>query len=92
MEMFSPRMGELAIFRRVGLAPVLFANTVFGPRQPSFSYMLTFADLTARDAAWKRFRDDPDWQKLRATPGYTDADMMWNITDLVLTPTPYSQI
>jgi hypothetical protein len=92
MDMFSPRMGELAIFRHVGLAPVLFANTVFGPRQPSFSYMLTFADLAARDAAWKRFRDDPDWQKLRATPGYTDADMMWNITDLVLTPTPYSQI
>jgi hypothetical protein len=92
MDMFGPRMGELAIFRRVGLAPVLFATTVFGPRQPSFSYMLTFADLAARDAAWKRFREDPEWAKLRATPGYTDADTMWNISDLVLTPTPYSQI
>ena len=44
------------------------------------------------DAAWKRFREDPEWLKLRATPGYTDADMMSNISDLVLTPTPYSQI
>jgi hypothetical protein len=92
MEMFGPRMGELAIFRRCGLTPVLFANTVFGPRQPCFHYLLTFPDLAAREAAWKRFREDPDWQKLRATTGYTDADMMSNIDDRVLAPAPYSQI
>src|SRR5205085_1145379 len=50
IEMFGPKMGELAIFRRVGLTPVLFADTVFGPRQPCFHYMLTFADLAAREA------------------------------------------
>jgi hypothetical protein len=92
MEMFGPKMGELAIFRRVGLRPVLFASSVVGPRQPSFSYMLSFPDLAAREAAWKRFRDDADWQKLKLTPGYTDADIMSNITDYILTPTPYSQI
>ena len=40
IEMFGPKLGELAIFRRVGLRPVLFASSVVGPRQPSFSYML----------------------------------------------------
>jgi hypothetical protein len=92
MEMFGPKMGELAIFRKTGLTPVLFARSLIGPRQPNFSYILTFADLAARDAAWKRFREDPDWTKLKATPGYSDAEIMANITDLILTPTAYSQI
>ena len=92
IEMFGPKMGELAIFRRVGLRPVLFASSVVGPRQPGFSYMLSFPDLAARDAAWKRFREDAEWQKLKVTPGYTDAEIMSNITDYILTPTPYSQI
>jgi hypothetical protein len=92
VEMFGPKMGELAIFRRVGLTPVMFARSLIGPRQPNFVYMLTFADLAARDAAWKRFREDPEWTKLKATPGYSDADIMANITDFILTPTVYSQI
>jgi hypothetical protein len=92
IEMFGTRMGELAIFRRVGLTPVFFASTLVGPRQPSFSYLLTFADLAAREAAWKRFREDPEWAKLKVTPGYTDPEIMQNITDYILTPTAYSQI
>ena len=92
VDMFGPKMGELAIFRKVGSAPVMFARSLIGPRQPSFSYILTFPDLAARDAAWKRFREDPAWLKLRATPGYSDAEIMANISDFILTPTPYSQI
>ena len=92
MEMFTPKMGELDIFRRVGLQTVLFARTVVGPQQPGFAYLLTFPDLAAREAAWKRFREDEAWQKLKTTPGYVDAEIMANITDLILTPTAYSQI
>jgi hypothetical protein len=92
VDMFGPKLGELAIFRKTGLQPVLFARSLIGPRQPNFSYMLTFPDLAAREAAWKRFREDPDWLKLKSTPGYADADIMANITDLILTPTPYSQV
>lgn len=92
IEMFGPRMGELAIFRKVGLTPVFFASNLVSTRQPAFTYMLTFPDLAGRDAAWKRFREDPDWLKLKATPGYTDAEIMSNITDLIVTPAPYSQI
>jgi hypothetical protein len=92
MEMFTPKMGELDIFRRVGLHPVLFARTVVGPQQPGFAYLLTFPDLAAREAAWKRFREDAAWLKLKTTPGYVDAEIMANITDFILTPTAYSQI
>jgi hypothetical protein len=92
MEMFTPKLGELDIFRRVGLLPVLFARTVVGPQQPGFAYMLSFPDLAGREAAWKRFREDEAWLKLKAMPGYVDAEIMANITDLILTPTAYSQI
>jgi len=54
--------------------------------------MLTFPDLAAREKAWTTFRADPEWTKLKATPGFSDAEIMSNISDLVLRPTAYSQI
>jgi hypothetical protein len=91
MEMFT-KMGETAIFRRTGLVPVFFGRAVVGPRLPSFTYMVTFADLAAREKAWNTFRADPEWVKLKATPGYTDAEVLSNITNVILRPTAYSQI
>lgn len=86
------RLGETEIFRRVGLTPVFFGKTLVGARLPSFTYMLTFPDLAAREKAWAAFRSDPEWLKLRATPGYSDAEIMSNIADLLLRPTAYSEI
>jgi hypothetical protein len=91
VEMFG-KMGELEIFRRCGLTPVFFARTVVGVRQPSLSYLLTFPDMAAREKAWSTFRADPQWQKLKATPGYTDAEIVSNISDVLLRPAAYSQI
>ena len=65
IEMFNKN--ELAIFRRTGLTPVFFAETVVGPAMPNLTYMLVFPDNAGREAAWKRFRDDAEWQKLRDT-------------------------
>jgi hypothetical protein len=91
VEMFG-KLGEIEIFRRCGLTPVFFARSVVGARLPSLSYMLTFPDLAARDKAWGAFRTDPQWQKLKATPGYTDAEIVSNISDVLLRPTASSQI
>lgn len=91
MEMFT-KLGELEIFRRCGLTPVFFARTMVGPRLPSFMYLLTFPDMAAREKAWATFRADPEWQKLKATPGYTDAEIMSNITDILLRPAASSQL
>jgi len=91
IEMFE-KAGEIAVFRRVGLAPVFFARNVIGPALPSLTYMLVFADAAAREKSWGAFRDDPEWVKLRATPGYTNAEILSNASNLLLRPTDYSQI
>jgi hypothetical protein len=82
--------GEVPIFRRTGLAPVFFGETLLGEKMPSLNYMLTFADMTARDAAWKAFSADPDWKKLSGDPQYKDN--VSAISDLILRPTAYSQL
>lgn len=91
LEMFG-KGGELAIFRRTGLTPVFFGQNVIGTRLPSFTYMLVYDDMAAREAAWAKFIGDPEWEKLRTTPGYEDAQIVSNISALILRPTRYSQI
>jgi hypothetical protein len=83
---------EIAIFRRNGMLPVFFGQTVIGAGQPSLTYMLAFDDLAARDKAWSAFGKDPDWQKLRATPGLTDAEIVSNITNAIVKPLAFSPV
>jgi hypothetical protein len=89
VEMFNEG-GEIAIFKKTGLNPVLFGETIIGPNMPNLHYMLAFKDMAERDQKWQVFRDDPDWKKLSGNPAYRDT--VSNITDLILRPTDYSQI
>ena len=82
--------GEIPIFRRTGLTPVFFGETVVGAKMPSLTYMLTFRDMAARDAAWAAFGRDPDWKTLSADPQYRDN--VSAISDIILRPTAYSQL
>jgi hypothetical protein len=82
--------GEIPIFRRTGLTPVFFGETILGARMPSLSYMLTFKDMAARDAAWAAFGQDPEWKALSGKPEYRDN--VSTITDIILRPTAYSQM
>jgi NIPSNAP len=91
VRMFT-EMGEVDIFRRCGLTPVFFARTLVGPRMPSLVYMLVHENMAARDKAWDAFRNDPEWKKLPATPGYSDAEIVTNITTVFLRPAAYSQV
>lgn len=84
--------GEIGIFRRVGLTPVFFGETLIGSRLPNFTYLLTFPDLATREKSWDTFRADPEWKKLSATPGLTDPEIVTNIGNVLLKPTAYSQI
>jgi len=90
IEMFNT--GEIAIFRKVGLNPVFFGETVAGSAMPNLTYMLGFDNMGEREAAWKRFGGDPDWQKLRAIPDYADKKILSNITNIFLKPLSCSQI
>jgi hypothetical protein len=91
MAMFT-KLGELTIFRRAGLTPVFFGQTLVGSRLPNFVYMLTFEDMAAREKAWGAFRADPEWTKLSTTAGYTNEEIMSNISNILLRPAGYSQV
>jgi len=84
--------GEIAIFRKTGLLPVFFGQTVVGTGLPSLTYMLAFDSVEAREENWRKFVGHPDWIKLRAMPGYSDADIVSNIHSCFLRPTNYSPI
>jgi hypothetical protein len=90
IEMFN--VGEIALFRRTGLTPVFFGETLVGTKLPNLTYMLVFDDMPAHDANWKTFATDPEWKKLSTTPGYTDPEIVSNISNVFLRPTPYSQV
>ncbi|MBI2925562.1 MAG: NIPSNAP family protein [Verrucomicrobia bacterium] len=90
IEMFN--VGEIAIFRRTGLTPVFFGETIIGTKLPNLTYMLVFENMAERDKNWGTFVGDPEWKKLSTTPGYTDLEILTNISNVFLRPTGYSQI
>jgi hypothetical protein len=84
--------GEIAIFRKTGLLPVFFGAAVYGRNLPNLTYMLAFDDLAAREKNWRTFVSHPEWQKLRATPGLSDAEVVSNISNSILRPLAFSEI
>ena len=91
VEMFHH--GEFSIFAKAGAASVFYADALIGPRLPSLTYMLSFRDVAALEAAWAKFVADPDWKKLSADPRFKlDPPTVSNITSLVLRPLPCSQV
>jgi len=49
---------------------------------PNLTYMLTYVNMAAHDKNWGAFGSDPEWKKLSSTPGYTDAEIISNISNL----------
>lgn len=90
VEMFHS--GEFEIFKNAGFHQVFYGDTVIGPRMPSLTYMLSFADSPELDAKWNVFRNDPAWKKLSADPKYAFEQIVSNITNLILSPLSASQI
>jgi hypothetical protein len=90
IEMFDK--GEAAIFQRLGMRPVFFGEAIAGASLPHLSYMLCYDDLAARDRLWKAFGADPEWQKLRSQPGLSDAEIVSNISNVILRAAPSSDI
>jgi hypothetical protein len=90
IEMFEN--GEAGIFRRLGMAPVFFGQSLAAANLPSLTYMLSFDDLASRERLWKTFGADPEWQTLRAQPGLSDAEIVSNISNEILRPLPLSEI
>jgi hypothetical protein len=90
IQMFSD--GEMGVFRRLGMSPVFFAQSLIGRNLPSLTYMLAFDDLASRERLWRDFSADQEWQKLRAQPGLSDAEIVSNISNSILRPLAFSPI
>jgi hypothetical protein len=91
IEMFNDA-GEIRIFREVGLNPVFFGQALVGTKLPNLTYMLTFKNMEAQNAAWKKFGSHPDWNRLKGMPEYSDKEILCGITNLPLVAAEYSQI
>jgi hypothetical protein len=94
IEMFNT--AEIAIFRKVGLHPVFFGQTLAGTKMPNLTYMLGFKDAQEQQANWKKFGSDPEWKQISQMPEYMDKAILRpkpaSITNLILKPAAYSQI
>ena len=73
--------GEIDIFRRVGITPVFFGSTVYGPNLPNLVYMICFPSIEARSEAWGKFGQDPDWKRISTAPGSADRELVSRISN-----------
>lgn len=90
IEMFHS--GEFDIFRSAGFWPVFYGDTLVGSRMPNLTYMLAFHSLSERDKLWAAFGSSPEWKKLTHSPKFDFESIVTNVTNVILSPAPYSQI
>lgn len=90
VEMFHS--GEFDVFEKAGFWPVFYGDTLVGPRLPNLTYMLGFSDLAERDKKWAAFGSAPEWKKLTSSPRFNFENIVSSITNVILSPTDYSQI
>jgi hypothetical protein len=84
--------GEGEIFDKAGFSQVFYGDTLIGPRLPNLTYMLSYESVAERDKKWTAFRASPEWKSLSTQPRYAFEAIVSNITNVILTPTAYSQI
>jgi len=82
--------GEVPLFDRLGFNAIFYGEVIAGSKMPNLMYMTTFANKADRDAHWKAFSDDAEWNKLKVNPEYQN-NVSKNV-QLFLYPTEYSDI
>ncbi|HEV7378623.1 MAG TPA: NIPSNAP family protein [Dyadobacter sp.] len=82
--------GEIPLFDRLGFNGVFYGEVIAGSKMPNLMYMTTFANKADRDAHWKTFSDDAEWNKLKVNPEYQN-NVSKNV-QMYLFPTEYSDI
>ncbi len=88
IDMFNEE--EIKIFRDCGMAPVFFGEGVFANRLPHLTYMLAFEDLAHREAAWKKFSSNADWNRIKNDARWLDTVSV--IDSSFLRATGYSEV
>jgi hypothetical protein len=80
--------GEMDIFTKLDFNPVFYGEVIAGANMPNLMYMTTFTNMESRDAHWKAFGTDPDWDRMKVMPEYQN--IMNRNDQRLLYPTDYS--
>jgi hypothetical protein len=79
------------IFERHGIKNIGYWTASVGDYSDRLIYIVAFEDAAQRDKAWASFRDDPEWQKVRAD-SEADGPLTTRISNSLLAPTDYSPL
>jgi len=78
------------LFEKHGIKTVGFWQAVVGTTNMLY-YMLEWENMAHREKAWNSFQADPEWIKV-AQESEKDGPIVQNITNMLLKPTPYSNM
>jgi len=84
--------GEIDLFRKVGMAPVFFGETIVGQNMPNLTYMVGFDSLAHREQCWRKFGRSAEWRTMKKLPGLSDAEVVSNISNRIYRPLAGSDI
>lgn len=84
--------GEIDLFRKFGMVPVFFGQTIAGRNMPNLTYMVGFPSMGERDKIWGAFAGSPEWKKMSSQPGVSDAEVVSNISNYIVRPLAFSDI
>ena len=93
----APRLAEKGWCRALAWPPTLAKagrtqSGVKPPQSKASRQECRDGNAGGRAAAWKSFGGDDTWKRLKAIPEYADTEIVSHITNMVLTPAPYSEI
>lgn len=84
--------GEIEVFHKCGIHPILYADTYIGPNQPNLVYLIPFESESAREKAWAAFGDHPDWKRISDEWMRRSGELARDIGNVMLTPTGFSML
>jgi hypothetical protein len=84
--------GEIDVFHKTGIHPIMYADTVFGPNIPNMAYLIPFESEAHREKAWQAFRASPEWAKIAEEWMARSGELARNISNAILVPTGFSAL
>jgi hypothetical protein len=84
--------GEIDVFHKVGINPILYGDTVFGPNIPNMGYLIPFESLAQREKAWEAFGASPEWAQIAKEWMARSGELARNISNTFLVPTAFSAL
>lgn len=79
------------LFEKHGIKNVGYWMNTIGGRSDELWYMLAFEDMAQRDAAWRAFATDPEWQEARRK-SEENGPLVHHIENRIMTPTDFSPL